>query len=375
MSHEGKCSGCDATQPNRAGADAALAPQSSAALDASITAGPRLILWDLVGSCNLRCPSCPVGSMQGTNTKGLIDDSLFDAILAKLAREFPRWQLHFYNWTEPLIHPSINRFCRSAAEAGFHLHLSSNLNHLKDPEGLMAAGMKTFRISLSGFTQPVYGIGHRGGAIEKVKTNMRRLSDAKRTTGSRTRIHVYFHKYRHNLHELEAMRAYATELGFEFCADWAFLMPVEKLVQYMDGTLSDSEREFADRSLVPRVGDAIEAMLPERESSCELIDQLVLDFQGNVSLCCAVYDAKRNFIGRYLDRSWPELQATKYAHSTCTTCMRNAAHVLYTHFSKPELVNRMRELVERQLAEPPQVGQRGPIPLPVLDPAAFAASA
>lgn len=375
MSHEGKCSGCDATQPIRAGADAALAPQSRAALDASVAAGPRLILWDLVGSCNLRCPSCPVGSMQGTNAKGLIDDALFDAILAKLAREFPRWQLHFYNWTEPLIHPSINRFCKSAAEAGFHLHLSSNLNHLKDPEGLMAAGMKTFRISLSGFTQPVYGIGHRGGAIEKVKANMRRLSDAKRATGSRTRIHVYFHKYRHNLHELEAMRAYATELGFEFCADWAFLMPVEKLVQYMDGTLSDSEREFADRSLVPRVGDAIEAMLPERESSCELIDQLVLDFQGNVSLCCAVYDAKRNFIGRYLDQSWPELQAAKYVHSTCATCTRNAAHVLYTHFSKPELVSRMRELVERQLAEPPQVGQRGPIPLPVLDPAALAASA
>ncbi len=344
-------------------------------LDASVRAGPRLILWDLVGSCNLRCPSCPVGTMQGTNPKGLIDDQLFDAILAKLGRDFPRWQLHFYNWTEPLIHPSINRFCRAAADAGFHLHLSSNLNHLKDPEGLMASGMKTFRISLSGFTQEVYGIGHRGGKIEKVKENMRRLSEAKRAVGSRTRIHVYYHKYRHNLDELEPMRALAAELGFEFCADWAFLMPVEKLVQYMDGTLDDEERAFADRSIVPRVSDAIEAMLPERDAGCELIDQLAIDFQGNVVLCCAVYDGRRNFIGRYLDTTWADLQAAKYAHQTCVTCSKHAAHVLYTHFTKPELVQRMRELVERQLADPPPIGRRGSIPLPVLNAATLAESA
>lgn len=336
------------------------------ALESSIRTGPRLILWDLVGSCNLRCPSCPVGSMQGTNPKGLIEDSLFDAVLAKLSREFPRWQLHFYNWTEPLIHPSINRFCAAAAQAGFHLHLSSNLNHLKDADGLMASGMKTFRISLSGFTQETYGIGHRGGKIEKVKENMRRLAEAKRTTGSRTRIHVYFHKYRHNLHEIEPMRDFAQELGFDFCADWAFLMPLEKLVQYMDGTLPDEERSFADRSIVPQVGDSVAAMMPSRQDHCELIDQLVLDFRGNATLCCAVYDAKRHHIGEYLRTSWAELQRTKYAHSTCATCTSHAAHVLYTHFSKPELVARMRELVDEQLASPPQSGRRGPIPLPVL---------
>jgi pyruvate-formate lyase-activating enzyme len=361
----------------RIGSDLRAAQDESleAAIAPSVRSGPRLILWDLVGSCNLRCPSCPVGSMQGTNEKGLIDESLFDAILAKLTREFPRWQLHFYNWTEPLIHPAINRFCRSAADAGFHTHISSNLNHLKDPEGIMAAGLKTFRISLSGFTQEVYGIGHRGGKIERVKENMRRLAEARRAVGSRTRVHVYFHKYRHNLDEIEPMRALATELGFDFCADWAFLMPLEKLVQYMDGSLADDERGFADRSIVPQVGDAVELMRPERDAHCELIDQLVLDFRGQVTLCCAVYDAKRHHIGSYLDRSWAELQRVKYAHSTCATCTSHGAHVLYTHFSRPELVERMRTLIERQLETPPPVGRRGPIPLPVLGPREIAALA
>jgi hypothetical protein len=306
--------------------------------------------------------------MQGTNPKGMIDGALFDRILDKLAAEFPRWQLHFYNWTEPLIHPEIVRFARDAADRGFHCHISSNLNHLKDPEGLMQAGIKTFRISLSGFTQSVYERGHRGGRIEKVKENMRRLADAKRTVGSRTRIHVYFHKYRHNLHEIASMAAFAQDLGIEFTADWAFLMPVEKLVQYMDGTLAPSERSFADASLVPRVDSAVRAMLPDRDRHCDLLDQLVLDFRGHVSLCCAVYDAKVNFIGSYLELPWAELQRRKYRHETCATCTKHAAHVLYTHFSKPELVERMAALVESELHEPPVFTAGRTIALPVLAP-------
>src|SRR5204863_5847034 len=109
-------------------------------------------------------------------------------------------------------------------------HLSSNLNHLKNPEALLSAGAKTFRISLSGFTQPVYERGHRGGDIEKVKKNMIRLGEAHKATGSRTRIHVYFHKYRHNVHELPLMETFARDLGFKFISDWAYLMPLEKLI-------------------------------------------------------------------------------------------------------------------------------------------------
>lgn len=343
--------------------------------EASLKAGPGLILWDLVGTCNLRCPSCPVGSMAGTNPKGLISDETFDRVLEKLRREFPNWQLHYYNWTEPLIHPSINRFCKAAADAGFHLHLSSNLNHLKDPEGLMASGMKTFRISLSGFTQPVYGIGHRGGQIERVKENMRRLAAAKKTVGSRTRIHVYFHKYRHSVHELPLMEAFARELGMDFISDWAVLMPLEKTLAYVDGTLPDSERAFADEAILPRVSDSLELMKPHRNDSCELIDQLVLDFRANVSLCCATYDSKRNFIGNYLEMGWADLQKIKYRHAMCETCMSCGVHALYTRFARPELRDSVVRLAEKQLAEPP--GREAPrsIQLPVLEPARLAESA
>lgn len=348
-------------------------------VEASIKAGPRLILWDLVGSCNLRCPSCPVGTMAGTNPKGMISEELFHRILEKLSREFPNWQLHFYNWTEPLIHPRIADFVRAAADAGFHVHLSSNLNHLRDSETLVAAGAKTFRISLSGFTQLVYERGHRGGNIEKVKKNLIRLSEARKSTGSLTRVHVYFHKYRHNVHELPLMESFARELGFDFIADWAYLMPLEKLIAHVEDDLPDHERNFADDSIVPAIDDAVALMQRSggRDRPCDLIDQLVLDHQGRVTLCCAVFDGKRNFIAEYLDTDWTQLQQMKYGHRSCDKCMHYAAHTLYTHFSKPDLRPMMEQLSREQFANPPRkLGtRRGPIRLPLLDSGPLAESA
>src|SRR5580704_9218285 len=45
------------------------------------TAKPKLLLVDIVGGCNLRCPSCPVGNMPATNPAGLMDMNLFASII------------------------------------------------------------------------------------------------------------------------------------------------------------------------------------------------------------------------------------------------------------------------------------------------------
>lgn len=326
-----------------------------------------MILWDLVGSCNLKCPSCPMGSMRGGNSKGFITDALFEAILAKLSRDFACRQLHFYNWTEPLLHPRIVDHCRSAAEAGFHVHLSSNLNHLPDPSGLVSCGVKTIRISLSGFSQATYRIGHRGGDVERVKANMRRLADAHRAGGSRTRIHVYFHKYRHNLSEMHAMEALATELGFGFAADWAFLMPLEKILAYAEDTLPADERNFADRHFLPPLDRSLKLIHEHggRERPCALVEQLVLDHLGRATLCCATYDSRSNVIGDFLSSDWAQLQQVRNRHAVCTSCTAVGAHTFCTSVSDPELRRKMSELASASEQETiDEAG--GPIQLPIL---------
>jgi MoaA/NifB/PqqE/SkfB family radical SAM enzyme len=326
--------------------------QMSAIAPTSRPAEPTMILWDLVGSCNLKCPSCPMGSMRGVNPKGFTSDELFFAILDKLKREFAHCrQLHFYNWTEPLLHPRIGDYCEAASQMGFHTHLSSNLNHLPDAEGILRSGIKTLRISLSGFTQPTYAIGHAGGDIEKVKVNMQRLAAARDATRSSARIHVYFHKYRHNLHELGLMESLARDLGFDFLADWAYLMPLEKVLVHVDGTLSESERAFADAHFVPRLEDGLRLMRDSGAATrpCELIEQLVLDHRGRARLCCATFDHRANDLGDYLQLDWRALQQSRYAHDTCSACMVCGAHAWFTNMSDPTLRAQVAALAERSL--------------------------
>jgi MoaA/NifB/PqqE/SkfB family radical SAM enzyme len=321
---------------------------------------PSLILWDLVGSCNLRCPSCPMGNMRSSEGKGFMADELFHAILRKLQSDFTCRQLHFYNWTEPLLHPRIGGLCREAADAGFHVHLSSNLNYLKDAEGILASGIKTFRISLSGFTQDTYRVGHRGGDIEKVKANMRTLADASRITQSRTRIHVYFHKYRHNLHEMAAMEAFSRGLGFDFQANWAYLMPLEKVLGYVEAMIGEDERAFVENHIVPPVNEALRLAreaggceTAAREAGgqrCELIEQLVLDHRGRAMLCCATFDTTVNVIGDYLQLDWSELQRRRYAHAMCGRCTAIGAHTLFTNFAHPVLREKIANAADAAIA-------------------------
>src|SRR5215471_19279734 len=169
--------------------------------------------------CNLRCPSCVVGNDLGdikTWPRGLMSTELLGRILDKALSECEIRSVGLYNWTEPLLHPELPSLVREVKKRNLICALSSNLNILRDPEKLLAEEPDWFRISVSGFTQPVYEIGHYKGHIGKVTENMKHLADAKRKAGARTSIHVFYHRYLHNLDEASLMEEFARSLGFEF---------------------------------------------------------------------------------------------------------------------------------------------------------------
>src|SRR5204863_3059598 len=65
------------------------------------------LVIDVVGSCNLRCPSCPVGNIGAVNPTGLIDKALFTRLIAKAACEYHIYRVSLYNWAEQLLHPEL----------------------------------------------------------------------------------------------------------------------------------------------------------------------------------------------------------------------------------------------------------------------------
>jgi len=292
------------------------------------------------GACNLSCPSCPVGNMTDVpNARGMLEPDLLRALLQKATTECKVNYVGLFNWSEPLLHPRLPELIRVVRSFGLQCTLSSNLNKLPNIEEVFRANPSSLRISCSGFRQENYGVTHRGGDIEVVKANMRKLVEARAATGASTELHMLYHRYRENLEDEVLMRNYCEELGINFIPAWAYFGPVEKVLAFVDKdestTITQDDRDIIDRLLLP-LPEAIEAAKRHKYKPCLMQEeQISIDCKGNVQLCCNTYDTARFTLGSYLELPITQIQQMKYAHDTCSKCIGHGLHVYHT-YAAPE---------------------------------------
>ena len=111
---------------------------------------------EIVGTCNLRCPTCPQGNFLdnelsvGRNPTGFMELTLYKQILEKIKADniSDRIEIHLYTWGEPLLHPKVAEFVSLTKEMGFFCGLSSNHNLDKNLKEVIKAGPDFFRILL-----------------------------------------------------------------------------------------------------------------------------------------------------------------------------------------------------------------------------------
>ena len=300
-----------------------------------------MILYiDVVGTCNLKCPSCPVGNMPDIkNAKGIMKPKQLEAILEKATKECKVDFVGLFNWGDPLINPYLPELIRTVKKFGLYCMLSTNLNLLKEEDELMKSEPDAFRVSMSGYTQDNYGLNHRGGDINKVFENLDRLVAAKYRTGSKTPITIYYHRYLGNLDDEFKLREFAAKRDIIFETGWAYLMPVEKMIAlaYNDPNklITDEDREVLARLVLP-FHDGIAIAERYRDKPCYLFhEQLVIDVQGNVSLCCAIYDQSKYNVGNFLELPLSEITENKHNQSICATCIQKGIHI-YAGQNSPE---------------------------------------
>lgn len=289
---------------------------------------------DIAGTCNLRCPSCPTGNARDeAKPVGFMPLERFSRILAKIAAEMPekRVGIALYDWGEPLLHPQAAQFIEAVrAYPKFWCAVSSNLSLNRiDLEGVVRARPHWFRVSLSGFFQETYGRSHRRGDIELVKANMRRLREEMTRQKMTFPVEVAYHLYKHNAgDDLAHMKALCQELKFTFRPMWASFYPLEKVMDYVEGDVSDQDLELIEL-LAIRPRELLAAALPHKSMGCALqTDRTVINHDGTVQLCDATY-TRGNVIARdFLEVSQAELMATKSQHPTCTKCLAGGYHAM-----------------------------------------------
>lgn len=176
---------------------------------------------ELTDFCNLSCIMCEQGGEVSWNTraarvhgrkKGFIDHGLFKKILQDFKHLGRFYEISPFWLGEATVHPQfaelMEELCRTGSEAFEVFQLHSNLNVL-DEDSLMAIkklfasfNRSKFVISIDAATPETYDRIRRGGNLQAVVSNARKIIELKKTLDREIKITVQFIVMEQNCREV-----------------------------------------------------------------------------------------------------------------------------------------------------------------------------
>lgn len=307
---------------------------------------------EIAGSCNLRCPSCPVGNMRDKKEERptqLIENELFYKIIDKISRETTNKNcfVSVFDWGEPTLHPELPKFVSYINQKGLKSRISSNLNHEADFRSIIRSNPTEFQISISGFSSDIYSTTHARGNIYKVKSHMYKLRQYADQFKANTEFQVCYHVYKHNFSEdFENMKKLCKELNFELRPILAKLMPIEKNIAYIKSkngegyeynkknVINDKDKKIIDLLFVNPYETYKEWKKIPKSKKIDLTNYCTkreyktsIRVDGSVGLCCGVYNNGFKVVDNFLDLPHEKIHELRKNNEYCGTCMDHGLHV------------------------------------------------
>lgn len=284
---------------------------------------------DILSSCNLKCASCPHSIEDSVTPKGSMTLETFKQVFGKIIKDSPDIShLSLYSWGEPLLHPKIHEIVDYVHGKNVSVALSSNLSIKFDQrlDQLISSSPEYLKISVSGYYPSAYNNTHQGGDINLVKSNLYRLRYAIDKYKSSTLVDINYHLYRDNAGEnLNKFEDLARELGFILSKTYALIMPLERVVNYLDGRPDFQTINLKDNLLVD-IAEGIEASSnnPLTPNSCPFREnQVNINADLSVPVCCTVFDRPETTVSTNYLESTPEgIKEAKAKVSLCARCMK-----------------------------------------------------
>lgn len=177
---------------------------------------PVSIAIEPTNFCNLRCPECPTGRNSLTRNKGKINPDFFRTLIDQLAPHCLYLNLSFQG--EPLMINNLPELVVYARSKKMYVSFSTNAHFLTEntARDLVQSRLNRIIISMDGMVQETYEKYRIGGDIEKLKAGIANLVQAKKMAGSQAPLTVLqFIVFKHNYHEINAIKAFAREIGID----------------------------------------------------------------------------------------------------------------------------------------------------------------
>lgn len=270
---------------------------------------PYKAMVEVMRSCNLKCPLCPVGNEAARKYPRMSKD-VYNHIIDQI---FPFITfLKLYNYGEPLLHPHIADFVWYAKHKGIEtVEITTNgtVLRLNLEYELIRSGLDIYRVSVDGTTQEEYQTYRVGGQLDDVYKNLRRMVAAKKELQSLTPIiEMQLIIMKHNESSLTAFREIAMEIGVDKirCKTMNAYMSGEK----SKATALDFLPENASLSRYSK-GDELKVKQEYMMNSCEWPwERLVINGNGEIVPCCYDYNGN-HILGSALSGSFQDWWNTK----------------------------------------------------------------
>ena len=234
---------------------------------------PFSLLIDPSNGCNFRCVFCPTGEPELLKEigrpRGAMKFDLFRKIVDDLAAfDAPLKSVHLYKDGEPLVNPRVDHMVHLLKARGLarHVEMTSNGSLLtrERADALLDAGLDAMRVSVYGASDAMYKrVTRKFDSFQTVVDNV-----------------AYLHRRK-------------TELGRDFhlhCKIINVELTAEERQTFIDtfGPISDSifVHPLHGQALAEESGFAA-APDTARKVCSEPFLKLVINFNGEVSVCCA----------------------------------------------------------------------------------------
>jgi len=260
---------------------------------------PAELVIDSCNMCNLHCPLCPTGQGRKGRPKGKLTFNKFRKIIDELGAYLYRIDLH--NWGEPLLNEEIYDMIHYVHIHNIKVDLSTNLNLLDEEkaEKLVESGLDRLIISLTGTNQETYQKYHIRGDFNRVTEGTEMMVRKKKELHSNTpSITWRFLVMRHNEHQIAEVQKMAHYLGVDI-----ELMAIHGDMG-MELFWNEKRRlEVAADWLPLNERYGLSSMKP-----CAFLwVQAVINWDGSVSPCCAVYPEEYDFGNMFSDGGFKKI--------------------------------------------------------------------
>jgi MoaA/NifB/PqqE/SkfB family radical SAM enzyme len=280
---------------------------------------------DISGLCNLRCISCPRGNYAEQPARGFMSAATYSRVIEKLLNELPfMGNLQLYSWGEPFLNPELAEIIAITIEKKVLCALSTNLNVKGDLTDVIRARPDWIKVSASGFG-PSYELTHTGGNWEIFVRNLKQLKDLRENCHPGMYVEVNYHLYKHNIgNDYRRMAELCQELGFVFKPNWAYLYPLDTVLDYCEGRKLSTEAEQTLGMLLLGIDEGLDrarnqASLPCAEERC-----FPISWDLSVRSCGAWFWPTTS--DNYLKEPLQDILERRARSGICELCRCHALH-------------------------------------------------